>query len=245
MPSIAFHPPPAAPPLSSLVLPKRHIPNALTIARVLLAAVFFLILALWNVNDPHRQPGSVDLLLLVAAAIFVVAAATDALDGHLARKWSVVSVFGRVMDPFADKILILGAFVMLAGPAFLQLATREQTSHVLPWMAVLILARELLITSLRAAFESRGIDFSAGPSGKLKMILQSICVPIVLVAVAVRPALSPETGDLLTAIAMWSVWLTVAVTVWSAIPYIARALAISRALPPTTPQSPAPPTLRQ
>ena len=210
------------------MLPKRHIPNALTIARVVLAAVFFVILALWNVNDPNRQPGSADLLLLFAAFIFILAAITDALDGHLARKWNVVSVFGRVMDPFADKILILGAFVMLAGPAFLQLATREQTSHVLPWMAVVILARELLITSLRAAFESRGIDFSAGPSGKLKMILQSICVPIVLVAVAVRPAVSPETGDILRVVARWSVWFTVGVTVWSAIPYIARAIKLSR-----------------
>jgi CDP-diacylglycerol--glycerol-3-phosphate 3-phosphatidyltransferase len=235
------------------VLPRRHVPNALTIARVVLAAGFFVILAIWNVNDPRPASpttASPDVTLLVAAIIFTLAALTDALDGLLARRWNVVSVFGRVMDPFADKVLILGAFILLAGPGFAQIvipalgspgndpATHgihphpRQVSYVLPWMAVVILARELLITSLRAAFESRGIDFSAGPSGKFKMILQSICVPVVLLAVALRPGAPGAPAPLLDVVAKWLVWATVAVTAWSAIPYIARALAVSRPKPP-------------
>jgi phosphatidylglycerophosphate synthase len=243
------------------VLPKRHIPNSLTIARLALAGVFFLMLARWSSSDPRPDPARPDLPLLIAAAVFTLAAFTDALDGYLARRWKVVSVFGRIMDPFADKILVLGAFVMLAGPNFAHTVLlgidahrlddytfvhvskvdplARQLSHVAPWMAVVILARELLVTSLRAAFESRGVDFSAGPSGKAKMILQSGCVPFVLVAVAFR-AVPPTDPAPLEIAAKWLVWVTVVVTAWSALPYIARARALARAVPPV-PSTPAPP----
>ena len=217
----------------------RRIPNILTILRVLLATLFFVVLSRWHVDSSrliHGAPRPYDGILLLAAAIFIIAAITDALDGALARRWNVVSVFGRVMDPFADKVLILGAFVILAGPAFTsRLFPGEAFSAVEPWMAVLILARELLITSLRAAVESRGVSFAATASGKFKMILQSACVPLVLVLMATcdtRPDIGADAnsdgwnGAVPGArmLILISVWLTVIVSAWSAIPYIQRAI---------------------
>ena len=207
-------PPPTAPPTPTPF--QHHFPNALVWLRLVLASVFVAILAVADTASSS--------LLLLAAAIFSLAALTDTLDGHLARRWRVVSRFGRVMDPFADKVLILGAFVMLAGPAF----TREQgidlgypASGVHPWMAVVILARELLVTSLRALVEGEGGDFSADWAGKIKMIVQSIAVPIILLTLAWGRWSPGEPGRTVIDIAAWT---TVVVTLASGIPYLLHLL---------------------
>lgn len=205
---------------------RRQIPNQLTILRVMLAIAMFATLAIGLDAEPQPTPMAADrLVLFIAAALFILGAITDALDGYLARKWSVVSVFGRVMDPFADKLLVLGALVMLAGPGFVAIDTstgppvRYLASGVSAWIAVAILGRELLVTSIRAVAEGAGVNFQASWSGKWKMILQSIVVPIVLVMVATldcRPGTWVRwTIDIL-------VWATLAITLWSAIPYIRR-----------------------
>jgi len=202
---------------------RRHIPNALTLARIALAIAFFAVLTPWRYTSSPLSRGEFpDPWLIAATALFIIAALTDALDGHLARKWNVVSVFGRIMDPFADKVLIIGAFIYLAGPGFTT-ASGSQASGIHPWMAAVIVARELLITSIRASFESRGISFAASTSGKLKMILQSICIPLVLVL------MNLDVGTIAARAIPILVWSTVLITAWSAIPYIVRAIAISRA----------------
>ena len=203
---------------------RRHIPNALTLARIALAIAFFAVLTPWRYSQsPLARGESPDYWLLAGAALFIIAAATDALDGYLARKWNVVSVFGRIMDPFADKVLVIGAFIYLAGPGFS--SGPIQVSGVYPWMVALILARELLVTSIRAAFESKGVSFAATASGKLKMILQSICIPLVLVLLQLDPGHFILKARAIPII----VWSTVLVTAWSAFPYIARAISMSRA----------------
>lgn len=217
----------SAPPTSPTLLSRRNIPNILTMSRVALAIAFFAVLTPWNfTHSPLSKGDWPDPWLLIAAAIFIVAAATDALDGHLARKWNVVSVFGRIMDPFADKVLIIGAFVYLAGPGFA--SGSHSISGVHPWMVAVILARELLVTSIRAAFESNGVSFAASWSGKWKMILQSICVPVVLLLPNFTAALPPPIWPQVAI-----VWATVLVTVWSAIPYIQRALRTPNSPPPS------------
>ena len=133
-------------------------------------------------------------VLPVATVLFILAAITDALDGYLARKWDVVSKFGRIMDPFCDKILILGAVIYLGSPRFMDPAAveaghlRTMVSGVYPWMVVLVLARELLVTGIRGEVEKAGIAFGANWVGKLKMILQSVVVPVVLIIVMIDPA---------------------------------------------------------
>ena len=144
---------------------RRRIPNALTWSRVVMTVVFVAVLSVYRFPDQNAWA------LPVGLALFVAAALTDALDGWLARRWGVVSTFGRIVDPLADKVLVLGAFVMLTGIAW---------SGVAAWMAVVILGRELLVTTIRGVLEGKGIDFSAIASGKAKMIVQSIGVPMIL-----------------------------------------------------------------
>ena len=207
--------------------PLAWLPNALVWLRLVLAAVF---VALLSVNPlAHRSA------LLWAVAIFIVAALTDLLDGRLARAWNCVSRFGRIMDSFADKILILGAFVCLAGPQFalpLESGTTSgslvQVSGVFPWMVVLILGRELLVTSLRGLVEGEGGDFSAITIGKLKMVAQSVAVPLILLLLALAPQ-NPEQPPALVGWANHAIsitaWLTVLITVFSSLPYIHKAFA--------------------
>lgn len=200
-------------------------------ARVGLALAFFGVLAAYRYDRSPVLTGEPDWMLLAAAAVFILAAITDALDGHLARKWNVVSLFGRVMDPFADKLLVLGGFVCLAGSMFEVEGGYHHTAQVSgvhPVMAVVVLARELLITSLRGAFESRGVSFAATASGKWKMILQSVCIPLVLVVLATTPVVRFTEAEVQRTLAgtliQVVVWATVLVTAWSGIPYVMRAM---------------------
>jgi len=141
-----------------------NIPNTLTLLRVLFAIIVFVMIGL----------ARYDLALL----FFLLAATTDALDGWWARRFKQITVFGRIMDPFADKFLICGAFICL-------LAIPELTSDgagypawlmLQPWMVIIIVGRELLVTSLRAFVESAGGDFSAKWLAKLKMVVQCAAV---------------------------------------------------------------------
>ena len=217
---------------------RRTIPNLLTVARVVLAAAFFVILAtaLWPSEAMDLQKRQI--WGNIAVAVFVIAAVTDYADGMLARRWKVITVFGRVMDPFGDKLLVIGAFVFLAGPGFLPygsiyaekyllLQTTDghvyPTSGVRPWMVAVILGRELFVTSIRGVLEGMGIDFSAGWSGKAKMVLQSVAAPVALF-VAVNPfALDSLVWTTLRDILIWG---TILVTLWSAWPYLSRARAL-------------------
>lgn len=201
---------------------QRHLPNTLTSLRLAAAFVVVGLLA----GEPSAGT------LAAAAAVFLAAAGTDAADGFLARRWSLVSPFGRVMDPLADKVLVLGTAVALAGPALAD-ADLGQRSGVQPWMAVALIARELLVTSLRAVYEARGVDFSASVTGKLKMIAQSVGLPAIIVMLALAapppdagPAIDPAHAARINA---WIAWTVVVVTVGSAAPYLARAASAPRA----------------
>src|SRR5205814_5943271 len=140
-------------------------PNALTGGRLVLAGVFFVMLA-WYQYEGRGDPW----FLNTAFFIYCVALFTDFLDGYLARRWKVEGAFGRVVDPFVDKILVLGSFAFFAGKNFVIPDTvHDVTPHmvarsitgVVPAMVVIILARELLVTSLRGSSESSGQSFGA------------------------------------------------------------------------------------
>lgn len=201
------------------------LPNALTGLRLVIAAGFFTLLSVWQY--PARElltkvtPRDPVAPYLIAAALFGLAAITDAIDGPLARRWKVVSKFGRVMDPFADKVLVVGGFIMLAGPQF----NTEHDGHnlhvsgVMPWMVVVILGRELLVTSIRAVVESDGKDFSANWFGKAKMILQATVIPFILVILGITEITPGTWGRAAIDI---SVWTTLLATIASGIPYVSR-----------------------
>lgn len=200
----------------------RQLPNALTLLRLVLAALFFLVLNL------YRYPQGPGWALVVAFVVFILAGITDVLDGNLARRWHVESTFGRIMDPFCDKVLVIGAFIYLAGARFVVPEAIERSAFftmvtgIYPWMVAIILARELLVTSVRGELEGRGVRFGANRWGKLKMLLQSICVPTVIAVVWLDPTAPGHA---------WMAWVrditvyaTVIVTALSGLPYVVRAL---------------------
>jgi CDP-diacylglycerol--glycerol-3-phosphate 3-phosphatidyltransferase len=190
-----------------------NLPNQITLARLVMAIVFFVCLA--QVDARQAVPNV--LLLDVCAGLFAVAAITDAIDGYLARKQNQITSFGRMFDPFVDKILVIGAYIFLAGDGFLDPAGRR-LSDVAGWMVVVILGRELLVTCLRGATEASGQDFSANLHGKAKMVLQSVTVVWVLLTVA-----HPKAFSWLVTLRPFMVYLTVLVTVLSGFPYLRMA----------------------
>ena len=172
---------------------------------------------------PGEHPGA----LWGAAVLFILAAITDALDGYLARQWKAESTFGRIMDPFCDKVLVIGAFIYLSGPRFVipQAVDNHEfftmSSGVYPWMVALMLARELLVTGIRGELENAGMRFPARLFGKLKMILQSVTVPVILAIVWLDPRRPDHYALAFARDAL--VYATVIVTVLSGLPYIAGA----------------------
>lgn len=193
-----------------------NVPNQLTLGRLVLAIVFFVLLAQYSQREPKSW------LLDACLAIFIIAAVTDFLDGHLARRQNQVTALGRVLDPFADKVLVCGAFVFFASPAFWSDAGGNVTG-VKAWMVVVIIGRELFVSGLRGFSESQGISFGAEFIGKAKMWTQSVTVGVVLLSVARRGLGPSPNADL---IQQAFVWLTVVVTAASLVAYLIKAKAI-------------------
>lgn len=178
------------------------IPNILSFARLVLSIVVFVLIE-WRLD-------------LAATVAFLVASTTDWVDGWYARRYSQVSRLGRIFDPLVDKVLVCGAVIMLAAPA----------GPILPWMAVVVVVRELVVTAIRAEMERVGTDFSAAWSGKVKMVLQCAAVALVLAARA-WPGAALLTMPLSTA-ATWTTWAAVVATVWSGLEYLWAARSLVR-----------------
>ena len=149
-----------------------NLPNLITVSRLVITAMVFVCLE--AVPDPARPDPT---LVWTAFVLFLVAALTDFLDGWLARRWHMVTAFGRVADPFADKVLIAGSLVtLLQFPAALRTLTT--------WYVVIVVAREFLVTAIRGVVEASGRPFPADRLGKWKMVLQCWTVGCVMTMVA-------------------------------------------------------------
>lgn len=205
---------------------QKHLPNQITMARLVLSIAFFVLLAI--VPRGATAPG----LLTAGFVLYIVAAVTDVLDGHLARRWKVTSAFGRIADPFVDKVIVCGGFALLAGVNFA--FGGEPTSHLerqLPawmhggmasgvqaWMVVVLIAREFIISGIRGYSESQGISFAATSAGKIKMLIQSVTLCTIFIQLAwLRDA------DWAAGLKLALVWATVLATVLSGLTYVGRA----------------------
>jgi CDP-diacylglycerol---glycerol-3-phosphate 3-phosphatidyltransferase len=218
----------------------RHVPNALTGLRLLLAIVFFVMLSYYQHEGQFGRHG--DLVWLnIAFLVYLIATFTDWLDGYLARRWKVEGAFGRVVDPFVDKVLVLGAFIFFAGknftipqppdPAVIPSNVTTITG-VVPWMVVVILGRELLVTSLRGLSESGGQRFGAAVSGKVKMLLQSITIMIILVYVNYLGWFESRGYELVARLVRDGfIWATIIITAISGLLYVQRAVVLYRQRP--------------
>lgn len=139
---------------------KEHIPNALTLGRILVIPIFILVLSVWNNLASH----------ILAAVLFALASLTDYLDGYLARKWQVVTNFGKFADPMADKILVMTAFIMLVEIGFAP-----------AWLVAIIICRELAVTGLRLLLvENGGTVLAAAMPGKMKTFSQMFAIIFLL-----------------------------------------------------------------
>lgn len=210
----------------------RHVPNALTGARLVLAGIFFAMLGVYQYagrGDP--------LLLNCAFIVYVVALLTDFLDGYLARRWKVEGAFGRVVDPFVDKVLVIGSFIFFAGKNFIipdptpgggNPYVVSTITGVAPWMVVVILARELLITSFRSLSEGSGQNFGAAFSGKLKMVFQSVTILIILIYVNYLSNFSTRQEAFFRHFRDFCIDGTLLITVLSGGLYVRRAISVYR-----------------
>jgi CDP-diacylglycerol---glycerol-3-phosphate 3-phosphatidyltransferase len=181
-----------------------NVPNQLSTARLILSIVLFIILEL----DQKYY--------FASTIIFSIAAGTDWLDGYYARKYGQVTTLGRILDPFVDKVIICGTFIMLAA---------IPDSGIRAWMAVVVTGRELLVTTLRSFLEASGRDFSAKWSGKFKMVFQCAAVIWSLVALQYETNSRPEWISTGLPIA---VWLAIISTVYSGVVYVFAAIRLLR-----------------
>lgn len=137
-----------------------NLANKLTLLRIVLIIPFIIILKL--------SQGSL-MLKSVAFLIFAFASLTDYLDGYLARKYGMVSNFGKLMDPLADKILVISAFLVFI-----------EMNYIPAWMVIVIIAREFLITGIRSLAASDGHVIPAGYLGKVKTTTQMIAILLII-----------------------------------------------------------------
>lgn len=186
----------------------RYWPNRITMLRFAGSLILFTIFALFGEQDPPPRAW-----MHVAFWLFVVVAATDFLDGYLARRNQVVTAFGRIADPFTDKVLVLGSMIFMA-----VMPWSREWMH--PAVVVVILAREFLVTGIRGYVESVGKEFPADRFGKLKMVLQCLLIGD-LMWIHLFPWPDALLG-LWRALAWVFLWATVISTVGSGITYVLR-----------------------
>ena len=200
------------------------VPNWVTLIRLVLAVVFVLL----ALEFDGRTFAQTRWAAVAAFFTFVVAAASDYLDGWLARRLGQTSTLGRILDPFVDKILVCSAFVLFLGDNFRAVA--GAANFVAPWMVVAIVGRELLVSSIRAQSESNGAGFAAAWVGKVKMVVQSFAASTVLGSLAFRAAW-------IESLVFPSIAAAVAITLYSLVTYLWRArnlLFSSEAIGPST-----------
>jgi CDP-diacylglycerol--glycerol-3-phosphate 3-phosphatidyltransferase len=195
--AVEISPPPKSP-FAAFLTP----PNQLTAARFLLSIGLFVFIAF------EQWPWCFGL--------FVLAAITDWLDGYLARKLDLGSTLGRNLDPLVDKILVCGAFTFLI--PFPEAA-------ITPWIATIVVTRELVVTTLRSFIENRGGNFGAAWPGKLKMVLQCATLLAIFAYLEVRHMEAFAWGWLLRDFLIYAM---TGVTVLSGLQYLWRAVALLR-----------------
>ncbi len=196
------------------MLKKMNLPNKLTMLRILLVPVFIVFIALpsewvWNI--------------WVALGVFIVAAITDFLDGQISRRKNIVTKFGKIMDPLADKLLVSSGFIMLAGLGIIP-----------AWITAIIIFRDFFVNALRMFGTDNGKDLAAGISGKIKTIFQLIGLTLAILGIGlsqytnvfgdfINSASSMSIGVLMVNIGMTvSIAVAVLATLWSLVDYFIR-----------------------
>lgn len=169
-----------------------NLPNKLTVLRVILIP-FFVVSLLWD-------GGENQIFRIVAAVIFIVASLTDMLDGKIARKYNLVTNFGKFMDPLADKLLVCSALICMI-----------ELEQIPAWMVIVIISREFIISGFRLVASDNGVVIAASYWGKFKTTSQMIAVVLMIFNIE---ALSVLTTAM--------IWIALILTIVSLVDYIAK-----------------------
>ena len=170
-----------------------NLPNKLTIARMVMVPLFMIALL---INTPVSR--------IIATVIFALASLTDMLDGQIARKYNMVTNFGKLMDPLADKVLTAAAMICLV-----------ELGDLAAWIAVVIIFREYLITGLRSVAASENIVVAANIWGKVKTVCQMIALMLLMVKPQVVALCGIDLG-------LWVMYIAVALTIYSGLDYVLK-----------------------
>lgn len=184
-----------------------NIPNILTMARI--AAIPLLAGLLMSPSQPAG---------FWAAAVFSLASITDWLDGYLARRMGIVTIFGKFLDPIADKLIVMAALIMIL-----------PYGRVPAWMVLVILGREIIITGLRGIASSEGIVIQASDLGKFKTIFQLVAIIGLLLHYDYNWLFGIEHQLVhvnMHNVGMFFLWIATMLTVWSGVDYLARFIRI-------------------
>ena len=180
-----------------------NLPNRLTVMRVLAVPVF-VVLMLITVNGQRCE----GWCKWTALAIFIIAAFTDLFDGRIARKYKLVTNFGKFMDPLADKLLVCSALICLV-----------ELERIPAWVVIIIISREFAISGIRLIASDDGVVIAASKWGKVKTVFQMIMVGFMIGNLPIF--------DLLTQLLMW---IALALTVISLVDYIAKNISLFKDL---------------
>ena len=172
-----------------------NLPNKLTILRIILVPVFVACFYL-----------PVEGAMYIAAAVFVVAYFTDMLDGYIARKYNLITDFGKLMDPMADKLLTAAAMIMLTAYGLCS-----------PIATLLTIGRELVISAFRLVSATQGVVIAAGKIGKLKTLTQFIGIVLILLGNPLFNRIGVPFDQIV-------IWISVVLAVWSCTDYIVKNL---------------------
>ena len=173
-----------------------NLPNKLTVLRVIMIPFFVIALMMdGGANQTYR---------MIATAIFVIASFTDFLDGNIARKYNLVTNFGKFMDPLADKLLVCSALICLI-----------ELGQIPAWMVLIIISREFIISGFRLVASDNGVVIAASYWGKWKTVFQMISVVLLI--------LNIEALSMVTTLALW---IALALTVISLVDYIKKNVGI-------------------
>ena len=168
-----------------------NFPNKLTTLRVIMIP-FFVFFLLWQ-NGENRT------FRMIALALFIIASLTDLLDGKIARKYNLVTNFGKFMDPLADKLLVCSALICLI-----------ELNALPAWMVIVIISREFIISGFRLIAAENGVVIAANYWGKFKTVSQMIMIILLLI----------DLGGVFDILEQIFIWLSLALTVISLITYI-------------------------
>ncbi len=169
---------------------KMNVPNALTILRMCLVPVFVLFM-LTGIGGSYGD--------IIAGVIFIVASLTDTLDGHIARKYNQITVFGKFMDPLADKLLVCSALICLV-----------ELERIPAWIVIIIIGRDFIISGFRLVAAEKGFVIAANIWGKIKTAVQMVMVVVVVF----------HFGGVFDIVEQVLIWAALALTVISLVDYL-------------------------